>query len=167
MLTEHVKLVEAHRVEKLFDLLFFSMSHSKGSSQTGHNMSLEERQSSLPGHKKSLKACRLSDWSHNQAKQRTTSRLRDVNRASRDAKSRSRGADGATRKAKNRSKSVNRESLGARNSLRGVDPAYKVAKIARRRASSQPKRKMLRRWETPSSVSYQFLHGFINFERTR
>ena len=90
MLTEHIRLHEAHRVEKLFDLLFFSMSHSKGSSQTGHNMSLEGRQSSLPGHKKSLKARRLSDWSHDQAKQRTTSRLRDVNRASQDAKSRSR-----------------------------------------------------------------------------
>ena len=33
MLTKHITLKQAHRVEKLFDLLFFSMSHSRSVDQ--------------------------------------------------------------------------------------------------------------------------------------
>ena len=55
ILTEHIRSHEAHQLEKLFDLLFVSMSQSKqrGWDNDCHQ-SLEGRRWSQPGHDKSL-----------------------------------------------------------------------------------------------------------------
>jgi hypothetical protein len=175
ILAEHIRLHEIYRVEKLFDLLFFSMSHSRGGDQAKQGMT-----SRLRNVNRARRSAKSRPKGVDGATQGVKTRSRSVNRASPGARNPLRMSIEPAR-AQKVAQGAQIERLGARKIVRGasIEPAWtqtnflrvliqltRKRKVARRHALSESRRKTSRRRKAPNSVSHQFLQCFIDFERS-